>query len=74
MIYKYDLPLENRPIEFRKDQLTVVEESKATPLMRLLEQLSIDKDSSFESYALKVGMHFNNEVDMYGDVRKAGDT
>ena len=39
----------------------------------LLATLSVDKDTSYESYVIKMHQQFNNEVDMYGDVRKAGE-
>jgi hypothetical protein len=44
-----------------------------TPVENLLAALSVDKDTSYESYVIKMHQQFNNEVDMYGDVRKAGE-
>ena len=39
----------------------------------LLEKLSVGKDTSYESFVIKMHQEFNNEVDMYGDIRKAGE-
>ena len=73
ILYKYDLPIVNTPIQFR-NQLMVIDEEKdaKTPLMHLCEKLEIDKDSSYEQYVIKVNQEFNNEIDMYGDISKAG--
>ena len=39
----------------------------------LLEKLSVGKDTSYESFVIKMHQEFNNEVDMYGDIKKAGE-
>jgi len=33
----------------------------------------VDKDTSYETFVIKMHQQYNNEVDMYGDVRKAGE-
>ena len=72
-IYKYDLPVENRPIQFR-NQLMVVDETEdySTPVLNLYEELELDNESSYEQYVIKVNQNYNHEVDMYGDIKKAG--
>jgi hypothetical protein len=37
-----------------------------------LNELEVDKDTAFESFVIKLQQKFNNEVDMYGDIREAG--
>lgn len=73
VLYKYDLPIVNTPIQFR-NQLMVIDEEKdtKTPVMNLYEKLDIDKDASYEQYVIKVNQEFNHEIDMYGDIKKAG--
>lgn len=73
VIYKYDLPIVNTPIQFR-NQLMVIDEEKdaKTPMMHLCERLEIDKDSSYEQYVIKINQEFDHEIDMYGDINKAG--
>ncbi|CAI2374294.1 unnamed protein product [Moneuplotes crassus] len=72
-IYKYDLPIENQPIQFRNQLMVVDEEHElTTPTMNLYEELDLDKDSSYEQYVIKVNQNYNHEVDMYGDIKKAG--
>ena len=39
-----------------------------------MEELDCDKDTAFESFIIKHHQTFNNEVDMYGDIQKAGDS
>lgn len=53
MIYKYDLPVENLPIEF-KNQLMKVEEIPNTPVENLFESLECDKETAFESFIIKL--------------------
>ena len=76
MLYKYDLPVENKPIVFKsKEALALVEkETELTPLQKLFDELDCDKDTAFESFIVKHHQTFNNEVDMYGDIKKAGDS
>ena len=35
--------------------------------------LDADKDTAYESFIIKLNQEYNHEVDMYGDIRKAGD-
>ncbi len=72
MLYKYDLPVQNLPITFRS-QLMVKEEIPNTSVENLLDNLQVDKDTSYESFIIKINQNFNNEIDMYGDIRKAGE-
>jgi hypothetical protein len=72
MLYKYDLPVENLAITFRS-QLMVKEEVPNTPTENLFESLQIDKDTAYESFIIKINQEYNNEIDMYGDVKKAGE-
>jgi len=39
----------------------------------LITELECDKDTAFESFIVKHNQLFNNEVDMYGDIKEAGD-
>ena len=73
ILFKYDLPVENQPLTFRS-QLIVKEDLENTPLENLYENLDIDKDSSYESFIIKLNQNYNNEIDMYGDVKKAGES
>ena len=50
------------------------EDLENTPLENLYENLDIDKDSSYESFIIKLNQNYNNEIDMYGDVKKAGES
>lgn len=45
-----------------------------TPNESLFSELECDKDTAFESFIIKMQQHFNNEVDMYGDIRQAGNS
>ena len=76
ILFKYDLPTVNTPITFRnQNQLAEFEEQQAaklTPTEELLNELEVDKDTAFESFVIKMQQKFNNEVDMYGDIREAG--
>lgn len=73
VVYKYDLPVVNQAIVFRSQQLAVREEAKPTAVESLLAALAVDKDTSYESFVIKMHQEYNNEVDMYGDVRRAGE-
>ena len=35
--------------------------------------MDCDKDTAYESFIIKFNQEFNHEVDMYGDIRKAGE-
>ena len=76
MIYKYDLPVENTPIAFKNAAALVLaeEEEIDTPTQNLMNELDCDKDTAFESFIIKHHSMFNNEVDMYGDIVKAGES
>jgi len=39
----------------------------------MLSELEVDKDTAFESFIVKHNQLYNNEVDMYGDIKEAGD-
>jgi len=72
-IYKYDLPIENKPIQFRNALMLIDDDQEtSTPVLNLYEELELDKDSSYEQYVIKVNQTYHHEIDMYGDVRKAG--
>ena len=71
ILYKYDLPVVNTPIIF-KSQLIRKEELDNTPVENLYETLDISGDTAYESFIIKSNQHFNNEVDMYGDIQPAG--
>jgi hypothetical protein len=73
ILYKYDLPIENRPLEFRS-QLVLKEEVANTPLQNLFDTLECDLHTAYESFVIKVNQTFNNEVDMYGDLKQAGES
>ena len=45
-----------------------------TPVENLYAELEVDKDSAFESFIIKHHQTFSHEVDMYGDIQKAGDS
>lgn len=53
ILYKYDLPVENRPAVFKSLQIIPVEE-EPTALLNLYEKLEIDKDTSYESFVIKM--------------------
>lgn len=42
--------------------------------MNLFEQLEVDLDTAFESFVIKHHQMYNNEIDMYGDIKQAGDS
>jgi len=73
VLYKYDLSVENKPLQF-KNQLMIIDDEvdMQTPMLNLFDELEIDKESSYEQYVIKVNQTYNNEVDMYGDIKKAG--
>ncbi len=76
VIYKYDLPTDNTPIAFKSvaSLVTANEEEMSTATQALMEELDCDKDTAFESFIIKHHQTFNNEVDMYGDIQRAGDS
>lgn len=39
----------------------------------LMQKLDCEKETAYESFMIKLNQEFSNEVDMYGDVKKAGD-
>ena len=50
-----------------------IDQQQLTPVQNLFETLQLDKDSSYEQYVIKVNQAYNHEVDMYGDIVKAGE-
>lgn len=50
------------------------EEVENTALENLYETLEIDKDTAYESFIIKLNQNYNNEIDMYGDIKKAGES
>lgn len=76
ILYKYDLPTVNLPIVFRSQNKLETQEQaeQMTPTESLFSELECDKDTAFESFIIKMQHHFNNEVDMYGDIRQAGNS
>lgn len=75
-MFKYDLPLVNEPIVFKSQKALAIAEEllEPTPVENLYKELEVDKDSAFESFIIKHNKVFNHEVDMYGDIQKAGDS
>jgi hypothetical protein len=76
ILYKYDLPTLNQAIVFRSAQnalQSIDTQEQLTPTEGLLEDLACDKDTAFEAFVIKLQQKFNNEVDMYGDIKQAGD-
>lgn len=74
ILYKYDLPVENRPLQFKSQLIAIDKEQENTSVENLFDTLEIDKDTSYESFTIKYNQKFNNEVDMYGDIQKAGNS
>jgi hypothetical protein len=76
-LYKYDLPVGNRPIVFRSQNALITAEeagvSALTATETLMEELGCDSDTAYESFIIKLQQNYNNEVDMYGDIKEAGD-
>lgn len=55
MLYKYDLPVQNKELEFEHlKALMNLEAQESTPNVNLWETLELDKTSSFEQYVIKV--------------------
>lgn len=74
MVYKYDLPVVNSPITFHTSLVVVDDEKEAlTQVEKLFDNLDCDKDTAYESFIIKFNQEFNHEVDMYGDIQKAGE-
>ena len=42
-------------------------------MQKLFDILECDKDTAYESFMIKFSQEFNHEVDMYGDIQKAGE-
>ena len=74
MVYKYDLPVVNSPIQFFNKLVLADEKTSApTQVEKLFEILDCDKDTAYESFMIKMSQEYNNEVDMYGNITKAGE-
>ena len=55
IIYKYDLPIQNQPVKFRSQLLTTMDENLInTSVENLYSALDIDKDTSYESFTIKL--------------------
>lgn len=50
------------------------EKAQMTSVENLLDSLDCDLDTSYESFVIKLNSTYNNEIDMYGDIRKAGES
>jgi len=72
--YKYGVPSKN-VLPFT-DLIPAPEQPilPKTATENLYELLEMDKDSSYESLVLRYHQEFNTELDMYGDIVKAGET
>ena len=53
ILYKYDLPVENKPVIFKSQNIVPVEEPN-TAVENLFETLEIDKDTAYESFIIKM--------------------
>ena len=75
MIYKYDLPVLNSPLQFNNKLITMDQANVEveTQVEKLFEILDCDKDTAYESFIIKFNQEYNHEVDMYGDIQEAGD-
>ena len=74
MVYKYDLPILNMPIKFHDKLMTLDEKAtELTQVQKLFDVLDCDKDTAYESFMIKFSQEYNHEVDMYGDITKAGE-
>ena len=74
VIYKYDLPVENTRIMFKSQLMNIEKEISNTAVENLYEALELDKESSYEGFVIKLNQKYNNEVDMYGDLKRAGES
>ena len=74
MIYKYDLPVINMAIQFNNKLMRIDEkDAEPTQVQKLFEVLDCTKETAYESFMIKFGQEYNHEVDMYGDIQKAGE-
>lgn len=75
-IYKYDLPVQNEALVFINEKSLIIQEEElgSTPAMNLFDKLEVDLDTAFESFVIKHHQMYNNEIDMYGDIKQAGDS
>jgi hypothetical protein len=53
-IYKYDLPVENKPIQFKYQLVVREEEEMLTPVEKLFETLDCNLDTAYESFIIKM--------------------
>ena len=76
-VYRYGLPLTNKAITFRNDTALVTgDEVEKTILMNFYDEIfdELDpKDASYEQLVIRTNQRYNNEIDMYGDIKAAGD-
>ena len=71
--YKYGIQAKNVPFT----EIIVKPEEPIIPntiTENIFEILNLDKKSSYESMLLKCEQEFNFEIDMYGNIVKAGET
>lgn len=54
--------------------MTLDEDEVDTQVQKLFDILDCDKDTAYESFMIKMNQEFNHEVDMYGDVKVAGNS
>lgn len=55
VLYKYDLPILNAPIVFKSQALALRDEEMIpTNVEALLDALAVDKDTSYESFVIKM--------------------
>jgi hypothetical protein len=74
MIYKYDMPVVNMAIKLKQALVVVSEkDSQPTQVQKLFDILACNQDTAYESFMIKFSQEYNHEVDMYGDITKAGD-
>jgi hypothetical protein len=54
-IYKYDLPVDNKPLVFKRDAALALleEEIPLTSVQNLMESLECNMDTAFESFVVK---------------------
>lgn len=74
MVFKYDLPVVNEAIKFKNELILIDgDDAEISQVEKLFEILDCDKDTAYESFMIKLSQEYNHEVDMYGDIVKAGD-
>jgi hypothetical protein len=54
--------------------MNIDKEIENTAVENLYETLELDKESSYEHFVIKMNQKYNNEIDMYGNIQKAGES